>query len=258
MSADFHLSLSIGKVLWDDLVRAALPLKVADGAFELNQLLRQGAQQLQVRQRVTALLEDKAPSEGVNRARKRLGRYWDRMRPQLSTVFKEAVEITGDWRVEVDEKGTEFHYAPQKIGLDAHVKLVMEGKAYFLKQNLELPFTIEKRIGAACHLGDIRFDKVQNAIVGTVQNPAIDLGDHAILKLANELVAKLLEQQVTRFSSVPILPKTQLEEMVAPAGGPLKMSMGIDDVRIEVDTDVMTLKVTFGFSQVQITDKKNA
>ena len=46
--------------------------------------------------------------------------------------------------------------------------------------------------------------------------------------------------------------------MVAPAGGPLKMSMGIDDVRIEVDTDVMTLKVTFGFSQVQIADKQNA
>lgn len=256
MSADFHLSLSIGKALWDDLVRAALPLQVANGALELNQLLRQGAQQLQVRKRVTALLEDKAPSDGVTKARKRIGKYWDRIRPQLSTVFTELVELNGDWRVEIDDKGTEFHYAPQKIGLDAHVKVVLEGKALFLKQNLELPFTLEKRIGAACHLGDIRFDKTQNAIVGSVQNPAIDLGDHALLQIANELVAKLLEQQVARFSSVPILPKAQLEEMVSPAGGPLKMSMGIDDVRIEVNSDAMTLKVTFGFSQAQITDKQ--
>jgi hypothetical protein len=253
MSGDFHLSLSIGKALWDDLVRAALPLQVADGAFELNKLLRKGAGQLQVRQRVTALLEDKAPSKGATKVRKRLGNYWDRVRPQLSTVFQEIVEITGDWRLEIDDRGTEFHYAPQKIGIDAHVKVVMDGKALFLKQNVELPFTLEKRIGASCHLGDIRFDKTQNSIVGSVQNPSIDLGEHVVLQLLNEMASKLLSQQTSRFASVPILPKSQLEEMVSPAGGPLKMSMGIDDVRIEVDKEAMTLKVTFGFSQPQLT-----
>ena len=40
--------------------------------------------------------------------------------------------------------------------------------------------------------------------------------------------------------------------MVAPAGGPLKLKMGIDDVRIEVNENDLQLKVRFAFEQPQL------
>ena len=55
----YHLSLSIGKALWDDLVGAALPYRVGDGQFDVGKLVYQGAKQLQVKEKVVALLEDK-------------------------------------------------------------------------------------------------------------------------------------------------------------------------------------------------------
>ena len=39
LTDDYHLSLSIGKALWDDLVGAALPLKVRDGTFDLGKVV---------------------------------------------------------------------------------------------------------------------------------------------------------------------------------------------------------------------------
>ena len=59
LTDDYHLSLSIGKALWDDLVGAALPLKVRDGTFDLTKAVYRGVKQLGVRQRVRALLEDR-------------------------------------------------------------------------------------------------------------------------------------------------------------------------------------------------------
>ena len=88
--------------------QAALP-QSGDGAFESITSDRVQAPSASTR----TVLEDKAPSEGVNRARKRPEEYWDRMRPQLSTVFKDTVEITGDWRVEVDDKGSDSTMHPE-------------------------------------------------------------------------------------------------------------------------------------------------
>ena len=55
------------------------------------------------------------------------------------------------------------------------------------------------------------------------------------------------------MNPVPILRKDQLEEMVAPAGGPLKVKMGVEDVALDISEDEMTLKVRFGFQQLQLT-----
>ncbi len=89
-------------------------------------------------------------------------------------------------------------------------------------------------------------------MVGDVQDPFVDLGEGAILRALSQGAAYLLEQQTQRFSGVPMIKKDQLEEMVAPAGGPLKLKMGIEDVRIEVSESSLTLKVKFGFDQPQI------
>ncbi len=253
LSDGYHLSLSIGKSLWDDLVSAALPLKVAEGEYDLGPLVYQQVKQLQVREKVVALLEDRQPPAVVSRARRRAADIWGRRRTQVYQKIAEIVTVEGDWKVEIDDKGTEFHYADQKIGVDAHVKATVTGTARLLKSNLELPFTLEKRLGATCYLGDIHYDKGVRAVVGAVQQPAIDLGDHVVLRMLNRAGALLLEQQSARFSHLPILKKDQLEELVSPAGGPLKLQMGVDDVAIEVTEENLTLRVRFGFQQLQLT-----
>jgi len=43
-----------------------------------------------------------------------------------------------------------------------------------------------------------------------------------------------------------------VEEMVSPAGGPLRLQMGVEDVALEVTEDNLTLKVRFGFSTKQL------
>ncbi len=253
--SDFHMALSINKALWDDLVGVALPFQVADGAFDLGRNVYQGVKQLGVRQKVSGLIEDKAPSERIQRARKRLGDMWRKHKPQVYRTLDEVLHVEGDWKVVIDQDGTDFHYGEQKIGVDAHVKASATGTLYLLKKNLEIPFVFEKRLGASCHLGDIRFDPNSNAVVGSVQEPQVDLGENVLLKLANEIAGQLLAQQTERFNVVPLIPKDQLNEMVLPAGGALKMNMTVEDVRIEVDNHELQLKVKFGFSQKQLTDK---
>ena len=43
--------------------------------------------------------------------------------------------------------------------------------------------------------------------------------------------------------------------MVGPMGGPLKMKMGVEDLDLEVTEDDLTLKVRFGFTRAQLTDR---
>ena len=253
--SDFHMALSINKALWDDLVGVALPFQVADGAFDIGRNVYKGVKQLGVRQKVSGLIEDKAPSETIQRARRRIGDVWRKHKPQVYRTLDEVLHVEGDWKVIIDQDGTDFHYGEQKIGVDAHVKACATGTLFLLKKNLEIPFVFEKRLGASCHLGDIRFDSSRNAVVGSVQDPQIDLGENVLLKLANEIAGQLLAQQTERFNIVPLIPKDQLNEMVLPAGGALKMNMTVEDVRIEVNDHELQLKVKFGFAQKQLTDQ---
>lgn len=248
----YHLSLSIGKALWDDLMGAALPAKVRDGSFELGPLVHEGIRQLQVKEKVVALIEDREPPEMVVKAKDRAADIWRNRRESVYKLLNDVLRVEGDWKLEVDREGTEFHYAPQKLGVDAHVKAVATGKAFLLRNNVELPFTIEKRLGASCYLGDIRYDKSLEAVVGDIMDPEVDFGDHVVMRLLNEGAAYLLAQQTHRFNPVPILKRAQVEDMVAPAGGPLKLKMGVEDVVLEVTEADLTLKVRFGFSTLQL------
>lgn len=253
LTDDYHLSLSIGKALWDDLVGAALPLKVRDGTFDLGKVVVSGMKQIGVRQRVRGLLEDRTPPAPLVRAKDKAAQLWSEHREDVFQVVSEMFRVEGDWMVEIDEEGTEFHYAPQKIGIDAHVKATINGTAFLVRDSVEIPFTIEKRLGATAHMGNIRYDKDIRAVVGDVQDPFVHLGDGVILQALSQAAATLLSQQTERFNKTPLIKKDQLEEMVAPAGGPLKLKMGIDDVRIEVSEQNLQLKVRFAFEQPQLT-----
>jgi hypothetical protein len=163
--------------------------------------------------------------------------------------------VQGDWTVQIDRDGSEFKYAKQRFGVEAHVKAVASGKVYLLDENIELPFVIEKRIGAEAALADIRYDKDRAALVGTLQDVTVDLGEHFVLQLLSRGAEQLLQQQVGNVNPVPILPRQQVEEMVGPMGGPLKLKMGVEDVALDIDEDELTLKVKFGFTQLQIEDR---
>lgn len=251
----YHLKFTIGKALWNDLFGVGLPFEVGKGTFDLVKQVRAGVKQLGVRQKVRGLLEDRQVQipAVVVRGKDVALRAWEDRRETVWKVVDELVRVEGDWRVQVDREGSEFKYGAQHFGVEAHVRAVATGKVYLLRENVEFPFVLEKRIGAEAALGDIRYDKDRRALIGTLQDVEVDLGENFILQMLARGAEKLLADQVGKVNPVPILRKDQLEEMVSPAGGPLKLKMGVEDVALDISEDEMTLKVRFGFQQLQLT-----
>ena len=252
ISDGFHLKFSIGRALWNDLFAAGLPYRVGNGSFDLIRNLHAGYKQLEVREKVRGLLADTQVPEVLVKGVAVARNTWGERRGKVIEVVDRLVKIEGDWTVDVDREGSSFKYSHQKFGVEAHVKAIATGKIVLLERNIEIPFTLEKRIGAEAALGDIRYDKERRALVGTVQDVTVDLGEHFILQLLSRGAEQLLAQQVPKVNPVPILQKQQVEEMVGPVGGPLKLRMGVEDVALDIDEDEITLKVKFGFSQLQI------
>ncbi len=248
----FHLKFTIGKALWTELFSVGLPFRVGEGPFDLVQNLRDGVRQLGVKEKVRGLLEDRQMPAVVQRGEQAARNLWHNRREQVYKLLNDLIRVQGDWRVEVDKEGSDFHYARQRFGIEAHVKAVATGKLFLLRENIEIPFELEKRIGAQAALVDIRYDKEKRALMGDVGDLMIDLGDNIILELLSRGIEKLAAQQVTKVSPVTILKREQVEELIGPAGGPLKLRLSVEDVELEVDEDELTLKVRFGFSQLQI------
>ena len=49
------------------------------------------------------------------------------------------------------------------------------------------------------------------------------------------------------------LPKAQIDEMLAPVSeSPLKLKMDVEDMALDVDEEDITLKIRFGFTQLQL------
>jgi hypothetical protein len=132
---------------------------------------------------------------------------------------------------------------------------VAVGQIHRLTANGEIPFHIERRVGASVSLGDIRYDPGHRAVIGSLQDLGIYIGDNAVMQLLSRLAEYGLEQQLPRANPVPILRRDQVDEMVGPMGGPLKMKMGVEDLDLEITADDLTLKVRFGFTRAQLTDR---
>jgi hypothetical protein len=248
----FHLKFSIGKALWSELFSVGLPYRVAEGPFDLVQNIREGVKQLGVKDQIKGLLTDSQVPQLVQKGGTVLTGIWHNRKEQVYRVVNDLIRVQGDWMVQVDKEGSDFHYAKQRFGVEAYVKAVATGKVYLFRENVELPFVLEKRIGAQAALTDIRYDKEKRALVGDVGDVSIDLGDNFILELLNRGAERLIMQQVPKVSPVSILKKEQLDEMVGPAGGALKLKFSVEDVELEVDDEELTLKVRFGFSQLQL------
>lgn len=255
MASGPHLSLSLSRELWNELLAAALPVKLAGDSFELARGARSLVRQLGVRERVAGLLEDRRAPAALVRAKDRAKAVWVRRKPGVYRRLNELVRVEGEWRVELDHLGTELRYSKQTVAADAYVKGTAEGTIFLLKENVELPFRLERRVGASVALGDIRYDPGHRAVIGSVQDLGVYIGDNAVLQLLSRLAEVALEQQLPKVNPVPILKRDQVEEMVGPMGGPLKMQLGVEDLELEITETDMTLKIRFGFSRAQLTDR---
>lgn len=251
-----HLSLSLSRELWQELLRAALPIRLAEGDLDLAGNARRVVRQLGVRERVVGLLEDKRAPATLVRVKDRAREIWHNRREGVYQRASDVIRVDGTWRVELDSLGTDLKYGTQQVGADAFVKGVAEGTLFLLKENVELPFRIEKRLGASVALKDIRYDPRHRAVIGSVRDLGVFLGDNAVLQLLARLAEYALEQQLPKVNPVPILKRDQVEQMVGPMGGPLKMRMGVEDLELEITDRDMTLKVRFGFTQAQLTDRE--
>ncbi|MBX2803247.1 MAG: hypothetical protein KTR31_36545 [Myxococcales bacterium] len=249
MSADPHLTLSLTRELWNELLNAALPVKLAGDQLDLAHNARQLARRLGVRQRVRGLLEDRRAPAMLTTVRHRAKELWRNQRAEVYRRLDEVVRLEGTWTVEVDHFGTELRYARQKVSADAYVRGVAEGTLYLLRENVEIPFRLERRVGASVALGDIRYDPDHRAVIGHVQDLGLYIGDGAALQVVSRAVEAVLQQQTPRVGPVPILRRAQVEEMVGPMGGSLNMQMGVEDLDLVVDERDMTLKIRFGFGE---------
>lgn len=256
MSSDgYHLSLNLSRELWQELLSAALPVEIRKGELDLAGNARAFVRQLGVRERVSGLLEDRRSPHALRRVRDRARAVWHRRRGGVYRRVNELMRVEGTWRVELDDLGTELRYGTQRVTADAYVKGIAEGKIFLLRENVELPFIIERRIGASLTLRDVQYDEGQRAVIGSLGDLAVHIGDNAALQLVGRLAEYLLEQQLPRVNPVPILKRDQVEQMVAPVGSPLKTHMSVQDLVLVIDDENMALKVKFGFANLQISDR---
>lgn len=244
-----HLSLSLSRDLWNGMLRAALPYTVADGAFTLRGAARATVRQLGVRERVAGLLEDTRTPPVVARLGERARDLWRSRREEVLGRVDTVLRIEGTWRLEVDDLGTEIQYGPQRLTAEAFVKGVAEGRIVVLGANLVLPFHVEQRLGATVSLGRIRYARERHAILANLQDVALHLGDHAAAQLVARLVELIVARQVERMDAVPLLQREQIEGLVGPLGGSLRVLLEVADLFLAVDEDRMTLQVRFGFGK---------
>ena len=248
----WHLTLGIRKEMWDKLLMAALPVKVASGEFDLVHDMGAAADRLDLRSRVKGLLEDSRPPEVIRRVQERAIALWRERRGQAKELVHEMVKVRGTWRVQIEQEGSEFFYAQQRVGLQARVSVRAEGMAYLVRNNLEFPFVLEKSASAALALTDIHYDKGMQALVGNLGGLLVDLGDHVLYQFLGRAAEVGLEKQFPNVNPFKMLSREQLEGFVSPAGGALRLNMGVEDLDLEVNVETVTLKVRFGFAQKQI------
>lgn len=250
----YHLSLSISQTLWSDLLGQALPIQVGTGDFEL---VEQGRKLLhmaedQVKGLLTGAGEklDQAPVIGGSMGKGVRGRIKGvakRGRRFLSRKVEESVKVTGKWRVNVDQDGSDFQYHEDGLTLDARVGLMVEGRAMLLGDQFEVPFEFTHDVNATASLDDVGFNRDRNQLEGSIGGVSVSLGESLPLRLLKTVADRLIEQQIGKMNPLPLIPSSTIENMVLPAGGPLRLSASIADLAVGINGNDLTLSVRFAF-----------
>lgn len=249
---EWHLSLSVHKLLWDQILSAALPIKVGNGSYHLLRDARRTLSHLNVSNKVALLLEQKQPPLLLLKARDKATKAWSARREKAHKVVDGILHVEGSWDVRIRPDGSEFRYASQQVGFDAKLGIKTEGTAKILGERFEKPFVIDKAVTLSIELLDIRYDQGKNSVIGTLARPKVVIGENQLFQVLERVLELGIEQQLGKINPISILPKDQVESLVSPASGPLKVQMGVEDLVLEVTEESVTLKVRFGFNRKQI------
>lgn len=249
-----HLSLSLSSELWQELLGAALPVKLAKGDVDVLKDTRRLIGQLEVRRRVAGLLEDRSTPRALVRIKDRAKKEWGDRKAGMKRRITDLVQVQATWTIELDGLGTELAYGTQAVQADAFVRASADGHVRLLKENIDLPFHVERRFGASVTLGKIRFSREEGAVVGNLEDLAVHLGEHVALQLTARALEFGLEQRLPGVNPLTILKKEQVEGLVAPLGGMFRVDMGVDELDLKVDGNTLSLNVKFGFTQPQLTE----
>lgn len=252
MADAYHLSLSLSRQLWEELLSAALPVTIAEGEVDLATAV----EQIGVRQRLAGLLEDRARGfQSPLRLRERTRGLRKRVRSGVTRRAQQVVFVELSYKVELDRQDTALGYGRQRVTADAWLKGTAEGTLHLLSDNLVLPFHFERRLGASVVLGDVRYDRSRQAVIGQLQDLVIHAGASTGWQLVARAAETVLERRLGAVNPVPILRRAQVQEMVGGMGGALRVQMAVETLDLVIDETDMTLKVRFGFTHKQLPDR---
>ncbi len=251
----YHLSLSISQSLWSDLLGQALPIQVGTGEFELieqsRKLLHMAEDQVKGLLTGAGEAMDSAPVIGGSvgkGVRGKLKGVAKRGRNFLSRKVEESVKVTGNWKVNVAKDGSSFDYHDDGVTLDARVGVEVEGRALLLGDQFEIPFTITHDVNGTASLDEVGFNSDRNQLEGSLGSVSLSLGESLPLRLLKTVADRLIEQQIIKMNPLPLIPSSTIENMVLPAGGPLRLSASIEDLFVGINGEDLTLSVRFAFT----------
>ncbi len=247
----FHLSFSISRSLWADLLGEALPIQVGSGDFDVVTQARGLLTGVESQISQMKLLESPKVPPVAAAAGVRALSALKKARDVVSRKVDDWVKLSGTWKVNVSRDGSAFVYGNNGVTLNARVVATAEGKAVLLNNQFELPFTLEKAVDGTVTLGEVHFDRNSKSLQGRVKNLGVDLGEHLVFRTLKPYIDRLLEEKVaSKVNPLTMLKGEQLENLITPGQGPLKLAAGISDLLVTVDDDRLTLSVKFAFKGV--------
>ena len=254
LPSGYHLSLSINRDLWSDLLGQALPIQVGEGDWDFIDTSRKllDAAETQVRGLLAPIEEklDDAPVTGSGLGKGVRGSVrglLKRGRGFASRRVKNNVKVMGKWRARVSKSGSAFTYHDGGVTLDARAVFEVEGRALLFGEQFEIPFTISRNVDATASLEEVVFDRGRKQIEGNLDSVSLSLGESLPLRVLKVVGERLLAKQVERMNPLPLIPGSTLQNMVSPGEGPLKFSAGIDDLHVGITGENLTLSVRFDF-----------
>lgn len=257
LSSGFHFQVAFGQHLWTDLFSNALPVQVGGAPFDLTDQTWQalGLLENQVGNQIKLLSARTQPrlpppvQEFSSRVLPRLKQEVKRRRDQLTEKAKDAVKVDGKWSLHVTREGTHFDYLPGALHVSAQIKAVADGTIHIKGNPKEYPFHLERLLRGSFTLGNVRYDRQKQSLLGTLDNLHLELGQNQVVKMGEKLIDKLLAEKVGKFNPIPMLKVDQINQSLGDALGALQMMAAIDDVAVDISDNQLVLKVNFMFKR---------
>ena len=154
---------------------------------------------------------------------------------------------------------TTLNYAEMNFNSDSPSDVVFIEK---YESFMNRPQEFGKAMGKKCPRILVDFFQKQEAkikygpSIWKLEGESAQVMNHHLLNFMESASRHIMENEDEKLFKDWITSKREaVEEIVSPLGGPLKMSLGVEDLELKIGEDDMSLNVRFGFAQMQITDQ---